>query len=271
MAAVSHGQNSVAQTSSLTAAQVISNPELVHGRLRLSNPEYRDQAQFGLEPDIGLVGDFSRGGVTDLTPLHGISFGALDLRGLQVSDLTPLKGMPLVVLGAEETGVSDLRPLAGMRLAKLYLNATGVSDLRPLEGMPLTELMLVETSVRDLRPLRGMPLQQLWLSDTPVQDITPLAECPLVSLTLERTKVSDLHPLSKISSLERLHLGGSKVSDLTPIKGLKLQRLIFSPKSVKVGMEVVRGMKTLTEIGSSLDRRMPPEKFWELYDQGRIE
>jgi internalin A len=259
-----------AGTQTLTARQIIDNPKLLHDRLRHANPDYRDQALFEDDPNVGLVGDLSGGGVTDLTPLQGIPFGALDLKGLQISDLGPLKGMPLLVLGLEETAVSDLRPLAGMRIGKLYLNGTAVADLRPLGGMPLTELMLVETSVKDLRPLRGMPIQQLWLSDTPVLDIAPLSECPLVSLTLEGTKVSDLRPLSKMSSLQRLHIGGTKVNDLNPIKGLKLQRLIFTPNNIKTGLSIARSMKTITEIGTTLDSRMPPEKFWQLFDQGRI-
>jgi len=259
--------NQHADSQPLTAAQVVNNPELLHARLRAVNPGYRDQAQFEMNPDLGLVGDLSGGGVVDISPLTGIPFGALDLRGLQVSDLTPLKGMPLRVLGVEETAVTNLHPLAGMRLEKLYLNATVVSDLHPLTGMPLVELMLVETSVKDLRPLRGLPLQQLWLSEAPVQDISPLAECPLVSLTLEGTKVSDIRPLARISSLKRLHIAGTKVNDLTPLKGLKLQRLIFTPANIKMGLDIVRGMKTLTEIGTTLDTRMPPEKFWQQYDQ----
>jgi internalin A len=260
-------QQAGAQT--LTAKQIVGNPEILHARLRLANPDYRDQAQFGDDPELGLVGDFSGGGVTDLTPLQGIPFRVLDLRGLQISDLAPLKGMPLLVLGLEETGVTNLRPLAGMRLGKLYLNGTAVSDISPLAGMPLTELMLVETHVKDLRPLRGMPIQQLWLNDTKVQDISPLGECPMVSLTLEGTAVSDLRPLAEISTLERLHIAGTKVKDLTPLKGLKLQRLIFTPNNIKAGLDIVRGMKTITELGTTLDNRMPPKKFWQQLDQGQ--
>lgn len=258
------------ESQTLTAAQVISNPELVHARLRAANPAYRNQAQFEMDSDVGLIGNLGGCNITDLTPLKGIPFAALDLKGLQVSDLSPLKEMPLSVLGLEVTAVTDLKDLSGLRLSKLYLNGTAVSDLKPLSGMPITELMFVETYVKDLTPLRGMPLQQVWLSDTPVEDVSPLAESPVIYLTLDGTNVSDLRPLSKMSTLQRLHIGGTRVSDVTPLKGLHLERLVFTPKSIKTGLEVLRAMKSLAEIGTSLGTSMPPKKFWELYDQGKL-
>lgn len=254
----------------LTVGQVVASPELVHTRLRSKNPEYQNQAQFAVDPSLGLVGDLSAGGVHDLSPLQGIPFRALDLKGARVSDLTPLKGMPLVLLGLEDTDVADLSPLATMKLEKLYLSNTAVSDLRPLSGMPLKELMLVETGVKDLRPLRRAPIQMLWLNGTPVSDISPLSQCPLISLTLEGTNVTDLRPLAKMQTLQRLHLGQTGVSDLTPLRDLRLSRLIFSPANIKSGLEGVREMKTLTELGTTLDNRMPPQQFWQLHDQGRI-
>lgn len=254
----------------LTAGQVVASPELVHTRLRSKNPEYQNQAQFAVDPSLGLVGDLSAGGVHDLSPLQGIPFRALDLKGARVSDLTPLKGMPLTVLGLEDTDVADLGPLAGMKLEKLYLSGTAVSNLRPLSGMPLKELMLVETGVKDLRPLRGAPIQMLWLNGAPVSDISPLADSPLISLTLEGTNVSDLRPLAKIPTLQRLHIGRTRVRDISPLRGLKLTRLIFSPAMIEAGLEGIRKMKTLTELGTTLENRMPPEQFWQLYDQSRM-
>lgn len=264
------GQFRSTQTPVLTPAQVISTPELVHARLRARNPEYRDEAKFAIDPVLGLVGDLSGGGVVDLGSLQGIPFGALDLKGLEVSDLAPLEGMPLVVLGLEDTRATDLSSLAGMKLKRLYLSNTSISDLKSLAGMPLEELMLVGTRVKDLRPLRGSPIQMLWLNNTPVTDISPLAKCPIVSLTLEGTGVSDLRPLSKMSSLKRLHIGGTRVRDLTPLKDLRLTRLIFSPKAINAGLEAIRHMNTLTELGTTLETRMPPKQFWELYDQGGL-
>jgi internalin A len=136
--------------------------------------------------------------------------------------------------------------------------------------MPLTELMLVGTKVEDLGPLHGAPLQFLWLNETHINDISSLSGCPLVSLTLHRTKVADLTPLSNMISLKRLHIGDTLVTNLAPLKGLVLERLIFNPENIKNGLEFIRNMPTLTELGVTLETRMPPAEFWAMVDQGKV-
>lgn len=253
-----------------TTEQGPARPETINQRLKAKNPHYDGQAQFATRPGLELVGDLSGTGITDISPLTGVPFGALDLRGLHLSNLEPLHGMPLKLLALEDTKVTDLTPLKGMKLEKLYLNNTGVAELGPLAGMPLQELMLVGTKVKDVGPLRGAPLQALWLNGTAVADISPLAGCPLVSLTLEGTKVVDLGPLSKMATLQRLHIGETPVSDLTLLRELRLTRLIFTPSKITKGLDVARNMKSLTEIGTTLETKMAPAQFWSLYDQGKM-
>ena len=255
----------------LTPEQILANPEILHERLRVKNPNYQNQAQFEENPEIGFVGDFSKDKLVDLSPLQGIPFGALDLKGLTMSSIEPLKGMPLKLLGLEDTRISDLSPLRGMKLVKLYLNNSPVHDLTPLAGMPLTELMLVGTKLEDLGPLHGAPLQFLWVNETNISDISPLSGCPIFSLSLHRTKVADLTPLSNMVSLKRLHIGETAVSDLTPLKGLALERLIFNPENIKNGLEIIQNMPTLTELGVTLETRMPPAEFWAMLDQGKVQ
>jgi internalin A len=262
--------NPDAASTVLTPEQILANPEILNERLRMKNPNYQNLAQFEQNPEIGFVGDFSKDKLVDLSPLQGVPFGALDLRGLTMPTIEPLKGMPLKMLGLEDTRISDLTPLAGMKLAKLYLNNTAVYDLTPLSGMPLTELMLVGTKVEDIGPLQGAPLQFLWLNETNVADISPLSKSPLLSLTLHRTKVTDLAPLSNMTSLKRLHIGETGVSDLTPLKGLALERLIFNPAKITNGLEIIRKMGTLTELGLTLETRMPPAQFWAMVDHGEV-
>ena len=71
-------------------------------------------------------------------------------------------------------------------------------------------------------------------------------------------------------TLQRLHIGETPVSDLTPLKGLMLTRLIFTPSKITKGLDVARNMKTLTEIGATLETKMAPAQFWALYDQGKL-
>ena len=244
-------------------------PQGVHAALAQKNPEYNGRAQFEIENGQVLIAALTGTGIRDLSPLKGMSILALDLRGLSVSDLNPLRGMPLMELYLEETNVVELAPLAGMKLAKLYLNDTKVRDLRPLRGMPLVELNLFGSAVDDLRPLRGLPIQMLWLNETAVSDISPLSDCPLVSLTLHKTQVQDLTPLAG-SKLQRLHIGETPITDLTPIKELKLTRLVFTPGRITKGIEEVRKMSSIQEIGPSFEDRTDPANFWSLYAQGKF-
>jgi internalin A len=249
--------------ATLSAEQVMAHPELVHARLKARNQYYQGEGRFAENPDVGLAAEIVEAAVVDLSPLQGLPFGALDLRATPVADLAPLAGMPLRLLALEQTRVTDLTPLKGMKLQKLYLNQTSVRDLTPLAGMPLVELMAVDAQIEDLTPLEGAPLEGLWLNRNPVTNVAPLARSPLITLTLEGTRVTDLGPLAAVKSLQRLHIGETPVRDLAPLAGLRLTRLIFNPARITNGLEAIRGMSSLEELGTTLEGRMPPARFWE--------
>jgi internalin A len=67
-----------------------------------------------------------------------------------------------------------------------------------------------------------------------------------------------------MKSLERLHIGNTPVRDLTPLAGLKLTRLIFDPARITNGLDGIRQMASLKELGTTLETRMPPDQFWML-------
>lgn len=241
----------------------------LHEALRVKNPSYNGQGQ--IEPRPGGIGAvFRQCGITDLSPLRDLPLKELDLQNNPVTDLTPLRGLKVEALYLEGTGVSDLDPLSGMPLNTLYLNGTKVRDLSPLRGLPLHELNLFGTQVADLGPLRGAPLEILWLNHTPVSDLGPLEDSSLVSLTIESTRVERLDVVRKLRRLERLHIAGTAISDLTPIEGLQLVRLIFSPGQIRKGISVARRMGSLREIGTSLEHRLEPAAFWEMYDKKQL-
>ncbi|MBI1345207.1 hypothetical protein GC163_02845 [bacterium] len=242
-------------------------------RLLAKNPQLSVDAVL-MEPRDGQIAilELRDAGVTDLSPLTGMPLEVLGLAGNAISDLTPLRGMPLRELDLERTTVANLLPLAGMPLQSLWLNETPVEDLTPLTGAPLTQLSLLGTKVRDLSPLQGAPLESLWLNDTAVTDLSPLAQSPLVSLTLHHTPVSDISVARNWPTLQRLHLGESQVSDLRPLEGLRLTRLIITPANIQQGMDVVRNMNTLRELDIEFrePRPWPPEEFWQKYDAGEL-
>ena len=72
--------------------------------------------------------------------------------------------------------------------------------------------------------------------------------------------------LAGCSTLERLHIAETPISDLTPIADMSLTRLIFTPSRITRGMDQARGMESIREIGLELESKMTPYEFWSSYD-----
>ncbi|QDU38909.1 Internalin-A precursor [Maioricimonas rarisocia] len=239
--------------------------------------------------------DLSRTAVSDLSPLAGMPLERLSLFETKVDDLSPLEGMPLRFLDLTNTPVDDISPLEGMRLEELYLEGTNVRDISVVHGMPLQNLRMEHCPVEDISPLEGMGFDQLslfdtqvkdisvvrtmprlgtiWLRETPVSDISALADINLESLDIQETQVDDLSPLAGKTSLRRLNIAGTPITDLRPLEGLPLTRLIFTPRNITEGLDVVRGMTTLTQLDvqfDDYDRVMTPDAFWAKYDAGEL-
>ena len=241
--------------------------------LKKTNPDYQGQGVFHKQGPTILAAELAGCGLKDLAPLRGLKLVGLDLSGNPLRDLRHLRGMPIETLFLENTEISDLRPLQGMPIAELRLNQCArLRSLKGLEGMPIRNLYLPGTQVDDLEPLKGAPISQLWLNDAPVTDISPLKNAPLVSLTLHRTKVADLSVVQDLPLLQRLHVGETKVTDLTPLKGMSLTRLVFTPNRIEKGIEEARRLRGLNEIGTQFDDKgrdlLPPDSFWARYDEG---
>ena len=221
--------------------------------------------------------DLFKSGVEDITPLKGLPLRSLDLGFLPVEDLSPLDGMPLRSLTLEQDEDSegpkiddaDLAMLKGMPLESLKMQFQDIENISSLADFKLKELNLYGTRVSDISTLKGMPLSSLWLRRTPVSDITALEGVKLVSLDLKETKVSDLNALKGMTSLKRLNIAETDVKDLTPLAGLELERLIFTRDNIDVGLEVVRAMTSIREIGESLEdsANMTFDGYWNEYDE----
>ena len=46
--------------------------------------------------------------------------------------------------------------------------------------------------------------------------------------------------------------------------------LIFTPGRITKGIEIIREMKSIREIGPSFENRMNPSQFWSLYSEGKF-
>ena len=207
--------------------------------------------------DIGFVTgmplvklDIIRTAVGDLRPLEGMAtLKRLDVCATKVSDIAPLRGMALTSLTLDDTRVTDLSPVTGMPLEYVSLCNTPISDVAVFEGMPLSYLQLACTNVRDVTPLAQSPLTFLGIGITGISDITVLASMPLVDLRMERTKVTDVRVL----------------------RGSALECLLFTPSTIRVGMDAIRNIASLRIIATNSDeltRKQSAEEFWRKYDAG---
>ena len=247
-------------------------------------PAYRlrlDAAWAGAGSKLGVSQEgsfelslYGRKDVTELEPLRGMPLTRLVLAGCgQLRDLSPLRGMPLTRLDLGGLGqVKDLSPLKGMPLTWLSLGGCAlINDLSPLQGMPLTSLEVGGCAqISDLTPLKGMPLTWISFSDCrQLRDLSPLDGMPLMRLNLFQCGlISDLRAL-KDMPLEELNLANTGVTDLTPLEGMRLDELIFSPKNIRQGMAAARMMKSLGKIGIH-GAAWPPPEFWKKYDAGEF-
>lgn len=235
---------------------------------------------------IGRAGDLKRVGdavvsadlggtrVSDLTPLAGQALRKLDLRGTDVTDLSPVASHPIEELYVEATPITDIGPVAEMPLSIAYFSQTDVSDISALAGKSFRELNLVDTNVVDLKPLADCQFGTLWLRRSAVKDLSPLVGTGLVSLDVGETPVADITALASLPTLKRLHIAGTDVTDLRPLKDLRLERLVFSPWKIAEGLEVVRAMDSLQQLDTSFDdqsgQALRPEEFWKRWDAGDI-
>jgi len=234
--------------------------------LRKANPDYRGQGVFHEENGEIVEAFFPNCGLRDLSPIKGLKLSTLDLSGNPVREIRHLRGMPLSVLWLENTRVVSLSSLSNAKLRELRLNNSPIESLDGLQGQPMEQLYAVATRIKDIEPLRKSNLRGLWLTDSPVADLSPLAGLPLESLTAHRTLVNDLSFVRKLPVIQRLHIAETLIEDLTPLEGIRLTRLVFTPSRIKRGMEVARRLSNLKEIGVAFDAQrqelLPPSQFW---------
>jgi tetratricopeptide (TPR) repeat protein len=194
--------------------------------------------------------------VRDITPVAGMKLSSIDFAACrELSDLEPLRDAPLTSISGNASKVNDLEPISGafrrfVNHRGICLRNTPVFDLRPLRSMVMKDLFLDNTQVRDLTPLKDVEMTELWLSGTRITDLSPLVnQKKLRKLMLMNCwKLTDLSPLKTIKSLKILRIGKTGVTDLSPLKGLELTAIGFTPNRITKGMEVLRDMPSLKRI-----------------------
>ena len=190
--------------------------------------------------DLALIsGSSNLATISDISALSGLTqMKEMHLNLAGVGDLSPLSGMTRLEsleMGGE-LAITDLSPLAPLtRLQNLEIYGNGVQaalDLTPLAGMTEMVKLRVPSTVVSLEPLKGMTkLQSLELSDRNwsgsgegvlFSSLEPLSGLTsLTRLTVRSSLVTDLTPLSGLENLQSLTLNTSNVTDLSPLSGLE--------------------------------------------------
>ncbi len=179
--------------------------------------------------------------------LRGIPLNELFISGTQVSDLSPLAGMPLRNFDIGESRVTDITPLARMPLQRIVLSGA-VTDISALRGAPLEVLLINPARGRgpsDFSVLRDMPLRELIVPGGEFSDLRLIEGKAMTIVTIDSSKVTDLSPLRGMP-LERLDMGRidrAKPRDFAFLTGNKtLRTLTAGSNSQLVDLSALRGV-----------------------------
>lgn len=205
---------------------------------------------------------FKKPGHQYLAAVHHVLLGAAWLLVLLMAALAQDEPPEPLAFHVSCEDQVDLNSIRGEPVEDLNLWKSNVRDLSPLAGMPIKTLVIFGCPVKDLSPLAGMPLEYAWIGATDARDFSPLKGAPLKDLNLSVSAVTDLSFVKgmPLKSLDVSVTGEGRITDLTPLEGMQLEKLVFEADTVNKGMEILRGMKSLKKINGQT-----PEEFWREY------
>jgi Leucine-rich repeat (LRR) protein len=119
---------------------------------------------------------------------------------------------------------------------RVNLDTKYISDISPVRAfarlidLEATPAVPVHRAgkLTDINALKGLKLERLVVSGNPVHSITAVGGMPLATLVCDYTNVADLAALDKCHTLEILNCNYSAVTSLKPLKGLKLRHALCS-------------------------------------------
>lgn len=217
----------------------------------VGNTMFSDLSLFGDAPISALRVDHTL--VTDLAPLRGMPIRNLQIAGTNITDLAPLRGMPLTDLRATGAKIINLAPLRDLPLTHLRLDGCpDLTDLSPLADCQTLQSITLPPQASSFEFLRKLPkLQRIgyaWDNNGPDKStaqfwkeydelgwLRKLQASGLVKSALRlpdgtwdldftNSKLSDLSPLQG-QPVSRLVLHKTAVADLSPLRGMPLKYL----------------------------------------------
>jgi len=204
--------------------------------------------------------------MTDATPLAAMaSVRDLDLEWTGIASIAPLRTLKSLEKLSLPKTVVDVAPLAELtaltelslatppssfsfatplqHLAVLNSPCSGAPDLSTLAAVPIRTLHL-----RDCERLTSLSgasssLEELVVGASAVRELTPLAAAKLRILDVRgSTAVTSLVPLAKVTTLERVDVMGTGVTELWPLLG-SAARLRWLGVSRAVPDDAVQGLR----------------------------
>ncbi len=178
--------------------------------------------------------------------LRQLPIRRLALIRCRLDNLAMLAGLALESLDVSDNRLATIATLTGMPLRRLNISQNPqITTIRHLTGMPLEELRMDGCArVDDLRPLRGLPLKVLSMEGTAVADLSPLADVPLEFLNASGcTQIRDGSALRSLKQLVELRINAGGWTDLSPLNGLPLRRLEISHNRELSNLAPLRGLK----------------------------
>jgi serine/threonine protein kinase/Leucine-rich repeat (LRR) protein/DNA-directed RNA polymerase subunit RPC12/RpoP len=191
--------------------------------------------------------------VSDLSPLQGMPLSILYIAQTRVSDLSPLKDMKLQSLAIFFTEVTDLSPLKDMPLKTLWCDFKPERDTQILLSIKTLEKINDKPAAEFWKQVDAKRVEfDAWLKSVAVkkpegqvaavvkklQELNPgfdgkeehkIEGSVVTELKFLSDNVTDISPVRGLVGLQSLECEGSeagkgKVSDLSPLKGMKLKR-----------------------------------------------
>ena len=236
--------------------------------------------------DISIIGmyhqltDLDISG-TKVTSLDSIelpnSLRYLNISNTSISDLTPIKHLEnLQMLIINNTPVTDLTPITNLsRLNELQCSNTNISNLMPLKDMAhLVRVYCDNTLIdsekaeefrnknRNVMVIYETQALQDWWEGLPIAwkkvlsrhnntDINPSPEELHLIIGMKALKLdpsfADAAPIERLTSLERLNIERTGITDLTPLQGLHHLKYL-NMRSTKV-----QDLKPLEKLNSLLE------------------
>jgi len=189
--------------------------------------------------------------VSDLSPLKGMPLTVLACESTPVSDLSPLKDMKPTSLNCRNTQVSDLSPLKDMPLKELLCDFKPERDAEILRSLKTLEKInekpaadfWKEVDSRDPKVEKPSPIPDAWFKEVAALPADKQVDAVAAKLK-ERNPGFDGNLTHKIEQAEVVELGMSgRIKDLSPVRALTALRVLNCSDAPLSDLSPLKGMK----------------------------